>query len=287
MKKSLSNLPKKKQAELKLIKDIILEKTPNAELIILFGSYARGDYKEKKDLKRNRKSGHVSDYDILVVTKDKKTASNTGLWTKITKQCDKLKLSTHSRIIAHDIQFVNIQLAQDQYFFADIKKEGCLLYDSGRCKLAAKRRLKPLEKQRIAKDHFDKWFTSAKDAYLGYEMFLRKRKYNWSAFNLHQAAEHSYKAILLVFTNYNPNEHYLSMLSRMSEKYDRSLRNVFPRKTDEQKDLFDLLDYAYIGGRYDPNYKITKKQLEYLAGRVKLLQKLTKKICTEKIKTFV
>lgn len=35
-----------------------------------------------------------------------------------------------------------------------------------------------------------------------------------------------------------------------------------------------------------PSCQITKKQLEYLAGRVKKLQRLTKKICTEKIESF-
>jgi len=259
MKESLAYLPEHKRTELKLIVQTIRDVVKEAQIIILYGSYARGDYKEQKDLAPDRKSGHVSDYDILVVTAEKKTAANTSLWRNITKKCDKLNLSTHVRIIAHDIQHVNIQLAEGQYFFADIKKEGSLLYDSGNYKLARKRKLKPAEQKRIAQDHFAKWFKSAQDAYLGYEMFLEKRKYNWAAFNLHQAAEHSYKAILLVFTGYNPNEHYLMVLGHMAGKHDRALRDIFPTKTAEQEELFNLLDYAYIGARYDPDYKITKK----------------------------
>ena len=286
MKKSLAYLPKLKQDELKLIVEKIRERI-GPEMIILYGSYARGDYKEQKDLASDRKSGHVSDYDILVVTAEKKTAGNTSLWNTITKKCDKLKLSTHVRIIAHDIQYLNIQLAEGQYFFADIKKEGCMLYDSGNYKLARKRKLKPAEQKRIAQDHFDKWFKSAKDFYFGYEVYLKSRKYNIAAFNLHQATEHSYKAILLVFTGYNPNEHYLMILGHMAGKHDRGLRDIFPRKTEEQEELFNLLDYAYIGARYDPNYKITKQQLEYLAEHVRKLQRLTKKICKEKIESFV
>jgi predicted transcriptional regulator len=56
--------------------------------------------------------------------------------------------------------------------------------------------------------------------------------------------------------------------------------------TDEQKKCFDLLNEAYVRARYDSGYKITKEQLEYLAERVKVLQKLTKKICEDKIKSF-
>jgi hypothetical protein len=51
--------------------------------------------------------------------------------------------------------------------------------------------------------------------------------------------------------------------------------------------LFLLLDYTYIGTRYDLDYKITKKQLEYLAKCVRKLQRLTKKICKDKIEGFV
>ena len=41
-----------------------------------------------------------------------------------------------------------------------------------------------------------------------------------------------------------------------------------------------------IDARYKKDYKITKKQLEYLAERVKELQRLTKKICGAKIESF-
>lgn len=287
MKKSLTHLPKTKRDELARITDTIHKTAPGTEMIILYGSYARGDYKEQKDLAPDRKSGHISDYDILAVTADKKTASDTTLWNNITKKCDKLKLSTHVRIITHDIQFLNIQLAQGQYFFSDIKKEGYMLYDSGNYKLARKRKLKPAEQKRIAQDHFDKWFKTSKDFYVTYEFHLKKRLYNLAAFDLHQATEHAYKAILLVFTDYNPHEHYLFILGHMAGKHDRALRNIFPKETAEQEELFKLLDYAYIGARYDPDYKITKKQLEQLAPCVKKLHELTKKICNEKINSFV
>jgi predicted nucleotidyltransferase len=42
MKTTLSHLPQTKQDQLKALTQIILDKVP-AEMIILFGSYARGD----------------------------------------------------------------------------------------------------------------------------------------------------------------------------------------------------------------------------------------------------
>ncbi len=119
-----------------------------------------------------------------------------------------------------------------------------------------------------------------------FENALRDKSFNEAAFSLHQATERSYKAILLVFTEYNPNEHYLLILGHMAGKHDRGLREVFPMETAEQEELFNLLDYAYIGARYDPDYKITKQQLEQLAPCVKKLHEVTKKICLAKIERF-
>lgn len=61
---------------------------------------------------------------------------------------------------------------------------------------------------------------------------------------------------------------------------------VFPRKTKEEKRLFNLLNRAYIDARYKKSYKITKEELEYLSGRVTKLMKLTEDICKERIKSI-
>jgi predicted nucleotidyltransferase len=72
MKKSLTHLPQHKQDELELIKDVILEKIPDVRIIVLFGSYARGDWVE--DIHTEGHTTHVyeSDFDILVATKTKR-----------------------------------------------------------------------------------------------------------------------------------------------------------------------------------------------------------------------
>jgi predicted nucleotidyltransferase len=81
MKTSLSHLPQNKQDQLKALIKIVLDKVP-AEMIILFGSYARGDWVEDYQ----EKYEYVSDFDILIVTKDKNSAKqgsrNGGSWTR-------------------------------------------------------------------------------------------------------------------------------------------------------------------------------------------------------------
>ncbi len=50
---------------------------------------------------------------------------------------------------------------------------------------------------------------------------------------------------------------------------------------------YTLNAIRYFSDCCKKSYRITKKQLEYLAKRVKLLQRLTNKICKEKIESFV
>ncbi|MDD5599679.1 MAG: HEPN domain-containing protein [Victivallaceae bacterium] len=256
MKNSLSHLPKHKREELERAVSVIREMCDDVEMIILFGSYARGSYKEETGLKPDKKSGHRSDYDILVVTGKKATAVDIGLWREIARKCDSAGLSADVRIITHDIQELNIKLAEGQYFYSDIRKEGCLLYDSGIFKLARKRKLKPEEQKRIAKDYFEQWFESANEFFGQYESALDKLWLKNAAFQLHQAAEHSYKTVLLVFTNYSPHEHLLALLGKMASGHDSGFKDIFPQDTREEQRLFDLLEYAYIGARYDPAYGI-------------------------------
>ncbi len=286
MKKTPAHLPDDKQNELKRIVSVVRDRCEDVEMIVLFGSYARGDYKEEADLKPERKSGHKSDYDILVVTGEKKTAIDTGLWQTVAKECDNAGLSTHVRIVAHDIQELNIKLAEGQYFYSDVIEEGCLLHDSGRFKLAGKRKLKPEEEKRIAQDYFDHWFERATGFWGYYEFDIQRKQYALAAFQLHQATESAFKTICLVFTHYNPNEHLLGLLCDMAAEHDAALSGIFPKETREERRRFESLDYAYIGARYDPDYRISKEDLEYLSARVKHLLDLTEKICKAKIESF-
>ncbi len=287
MKHSLRHLPKLKQNEIQSIALTIRSNCKTVEKIILFGSYARGTYKEAKDLKPNRKSGHISDYDILVVTTKKEVALDSNLWGDISDQLKKLNLSAHTRIITHDIKALNNKLGEGQYFYSDIKKEGILIYDTRKSKLIRKRKLKEIERQRIAREYFNHWFESAEEFFVDYKNAFKRKSYKKSAFYLHQTAESAYKAILLVFTNYNPNEHFLAILSDDSEHFCPDLKLLLPHDTKSQRDRFKLLEYAYIGARYDPNYNISKEDLEILAKDVAKLLHLTKKICEEKIENFV
>ncbi len=286
MKKSLRHLPKHKRDELKRVTEIIRDECPTVLMIVLFGSHARGDWVEDRHFEDNILHEYMSDFDILVIVRSYKIANSLDTWRRAEARAHRL-VHTWTNLIVESSERVNKALARGQYFFSDIKKEGVLLYDSGEFQLARPRKLDPRERRGLARAHFEQWFTSARQFYGSSEVNLRKRWYKLAAFELHQAVERFYAAVLLVFTNYKPRIHDLEKLSRMVAGQDPAFLTVFPKATPEEKECFDLLRRAYVEARYNPAYKITKAQLEYLAERVRKLQRLTKKICEAKIESYL
>ncbi|MDD5597068.1 MAG: HEPN domain-containing protein [Victivallaceae bacterium] len=287
MKKSLSHLPEEKQDELRAVTEIITEMI-DAEFIILFGSYARGDWVEDKYVGNDGiLYEYKSDYDLLIVVKDLAKYRYKGYRDKITgKILRMLHRDIYLSIIMHSVDEVKAAIKRGNYFFCDIKKEGIQLYSSRRFRLPAVKELKPKQRLSNAKRNFTDWFESANEFYWGYESYFNRKSYKIAAFQLHQATENFYHTVVLVFTGYKPKLHDLEILGIQVDRLSPEFKGIFPKNTDEEKRLFKLLKQAYIRARYDMGYTITQEELEYLAERVKLLQAITEKVCEEKIKSL-
>jgi uncharacterized protein len=286
MKNSLEHLPKEKIDRLERVVSVIREMCDDVEMIILFGSHARGNYRDEEDLLPERKSGAVSDYDILVICRDKDIAINHSLWHKISDCCNGLDYTIPFRIIVHDIKYIKKRLKEIHFFFSDIVKEGCLLYTSGKYELNVGKELTSEQQIKVAKEHFKHWFEKAQGFFKHFTYAFTDKDWSIAAFLLHQAAESSYKALLLVFTNYCPHDHYLDSANRQTREILPEMEEIFLCKTKADEELFKLFDYSYIGARYDSKFEISKKDLDYLSSRVKLLLELTEKLCNEKIKNL-
>ncbi len=171
--------------------------------------------------------------------------------------------------------------------FSNVKKEGILLYDSKNFKLVRRRKLNPQERARIAEDDFKYWIKSAKEFYKQYVNGFKDRFYNNAAFQLHQATEHAYTAILLVFTGYKPKTHKLTTLGKRCACHKPTFLTIFPKTTPNEERMFKLLVKAYVDARYKPSNRISKKELEYLGERVKKLHGLVKRLCKKKIEDYM
>lgn len=281
MKTTLSHLPQTKQDQLKALTRIILDKVPT-EMIILFGSYARGDWVEDYQ----EKYEYVSDFDILIITKDKNSAKQVKKSRELDKELMNNAEITRTSIIYHSIGFVNDKIERNYYFFVDILKEGILLFDSGNFSLSEPKNLNPAQRIEKSTEEFEHWFESASNFFLSYQDTFNRANFKEAAFLLHQTVERFYSAVLLVFTDYKPRIHDIEILGNQVEKLNTNFATVFPRTTAEEDRLFILLKKAYIDARYNKNFRIEKEELEYLGSRVALLRDLTERICRERIAGF-
>lgn len=296
MRTDIDHLPTAKQRDLERIVRILFEefeaalksatqpwkKAGRILKIILYGSYARGDWVD------DRVGGYVSDYDILIVVNDERLTDPVDYWSAADDRLMReltisRTLSAPVNFIVHTLTDLNEQLERGRPFFADIAKQGIALYEAEGFALASPRLL-PAEEERAEADrHFKKWFPSA-EAFRASSQFLAERgNLNEAAFNLHQAVERLYHCILLVLTLYSPKSHKLNFLRSLAEDAEPRLIQAWPRSTKIDRRCFELLRQAYVNARYSPEYEISERELHWLQKRAGELQELVETISMERI----
>jgi predicted nucleotidyltransferase/HEPN domain-containing protein len=296
MKSSLDHLPEGKRRELAFVVEAIREgfafsiarrtmpKLRGGRLlkIILFGSYARGDWVE------DPVGRYFSDYDLLVVVDREELTDVPEFWAKTEERLlDELAAGTRLRtpvsLIYHSLEDVNEKLRLGRYFFIDIVRDGILLFEEPGFPFVEPQPLSPEEALRETQEYFEAWSESS-------DRFLRNAQDNiargWlneAAFLLHQATERFYHCLFLVRTLYSPKTHNLNQLRALTEAVEPRLKEVWPRGTKFERRCYELLREAYVKARYSRHYRITDEQLAWLSGRVELLQRIVREVCEERI----
>ncbi len=87
----------------------------------------------------------------------------------------------------------------------------------------------------------------------------------------------------MVFILYGHKSHNLSELMNATKKYAPEIFKALPRDTPEEKRLFDLLQRAYIESRYNPDFEVTKEDIDALIPKVEQLRDIVEKVCRERI----
>lgn len=290
MKKSIKRLPKRTQEELTVLLDLVRKSIGNCQMIILFGSYARGNYVLwDSKIEFGVQTSYQSDYDILIVINGAAKPVEEKLKRITNKYHDFFANRRHAfpQFVVEHINTVNRYLEVNRYFFTDIVKEGIMLYDSGKYKLGKPRQLSFKEIRDIAQKEFDELYPYVCGLLEGVkEFYLPKKQNKISAFLLHQTCEKLYNCILMVFTNYRPKNHRIQDLGGQVKRFSMELATVFPQNTENEKVCFDLLCRSYIEARYNKDFTISQEQLEYLISRAELLKDITGRLCTEKIAEY-
>jgi predicted nucleotidyltransferase/HEPN domain-containing protein len=299
MKRSLDHLPEGKRRELHFVLEVIQEGFAKAIAhrtqprfrsgkllkIILFGSYARGDWVDDPI------GRYHSDYDLLVVVDHEDLTDVPEFWAKtedrLLEELSAAKaLRTPVSIIYHGIADVNEKLQLGRYFFMDIVREGIVLHEEPGYPLAEPRPLSPDEALRESREYYDEWFASAGEFLDDFRSNLERGRLKKAAFELHQATERFYHCLILVRTLYSPRTHSLNRLRKLAEEQEPRLVEVWPRDSKFERRSYELLRAAYVKARYSRHYRITAEELEWLGSRIDRLQALVRVLCEERIEAL-
>src|SRR5690606_34772003 len=219
MKTSLEHLPAYKREELARVVELILA-AGKPEILILFGSHARGDWVEDRRVEGNHITEYRSDYDLYALTRIAKHCDRLLLEPSLRRRFDEVSRTPVS-LIADTVKHFNESLERGRYFYVDVYKEGIVLHNSGRYALSAPRELSREEQWEEANANYDYWFDRAESFFRMYQAMLEQDRITRSAFQLHQAVEHCTTTILLVLTGYTPKGHDIARRLQQCAGYDR------------------------------------------------------------------
>ncbi|PIO44386.1 HEPN domain-containing protein, partial [Phyllobacterium zundukense] len=190
-------------------------------------------------------------------------------------------VTTQIGFIVHSRREVNTALKEGQYFFSDIRREGIVLYELDDEPLAEPRPLSPIDEFQIAQRHFQNRYAASIGFLDASSYVLSRGRPKHAAFELHQAIENAYSALLLTLTNYGPASHNLNFLRTLAEGRDRRLAEAWPRDQQRYRAWFNTINEAYVKARYSEHYEISEEALVWLGERTQVLHELVETICKE------
>lgn len=295
MRRDLEHLPEAARAELREVVRIVFGEFEDALAgrnaphrkagrilkIILFGSYARGDWVADPI------GRYFSDFDILVVVNHDELVDG-EYWSlaedRLVREHDAGdSVVTPVNLIVHSLADIDRQLKRGRPFFTDIVRDGIVLYEAPNHPFVRPKPLSPEASRVEAMTYFDEWLPSAKKRY-DIAQYSREKGYlKDAAFDLHQASERLYHCVLLVFTLYSTKSHKLNFLRSRAESLSSSLIDAWPRRSRFEQRCFELLRRAYVEARYSPHYQITPDELDWLVDRVGVLLELGEAACRARL----
>jgi len=297
MRSDLTHLPGGKRRELERVIEIFFQgfrevtqdatgrrKTGRILKVILFGSYARGDWVDAP-FDSNQ---YISDYDILVIVNQKELTDRARYWEETEQRLhDAYQVEKFIRapvnFLVHSLQQVNDGLSHGRLLFMEIAKDGVALYESDDRALAEPKPKTPAQAYVAAKDYFDDKFPAAMRWFEGAEFFQEKGYFSNAAFLLHQTTETLYKSVLLTLTFYAPRNPDVLALRSMAEGLDQRLFDAWPRGTHAERARYQKLKDAYRKGQHSKHFEISAEELDWLRVRIQILGERVHAVCTDRI----
>lgn len=213
-------------------------------------------------------------FDILIITRLEEKFKDHEVLDRISQlNSESIRLTP----VIHNIKAVQEAIQKGSRFFTTVCKNGILLYGEVKPEVGF------VEKVSLKSDdsHWSHHFGLANQFLSGAGYYLSNAQPSLSVFMLHQATEHACIAIIHACLGYRSTTHNLNRLLALIENISLELSGLFPRQTEAERELFNLLVHAYGDVRYRQSFTIPPEQAKVLFERVKELISVTERIHLE------
>ncbi|WP_149524391.1 HEPN domain-containing protein [Sphingobacterium hotanense] len=285
----LSHLPIDKQNDILKILEIIKE-VAVPEKVILFGSFARGDWVDDEYVENGATYTYRSDFDFLVVTRDSKL-----LELEIKNRIENRTRSSRHPVnpLVHDLKHINYGLERGQYFFKSIIESGILLFDTKSFDFVKSRALSIEEQREQALCYYNNWIESGvrllRIAEVAFDISLEEDlAMNEVLFLLHQTAEKFYAGLGLIYNGYKPKTHSIKEYRNYTKEISEEINKIFlyPESSSKEEELFEILQKSYIDARYKQDFYVNKADVKSILEKIQILKVLTIKYSLKKLNSI-
>lgn len=243
-------------------------KAVNPEMIFLLGAVVY--HRSIKSIFQTSAVGsqYMSNYIVLVLLENLNNKEPHEWQDKIENQ----GIPVTSIVLS--VYTFNEWLKAGHRFAINVQQSAEILYDSGSLQLQASHTATPHDEQIGIEKYWRDGITRAKEFLAGSELYRIRKQFAMAAFMLHQSAEQSLHTLLKVGTGYHANTHNIDRLLRYAGLVSDQLSDLFPQKTEADKQLFQLLQKAYSDARYKADYTINYDQLLCLTEKVRCMHEV-------------
>lgn len=208
------------------------------------------------------------EYDLLILVKDNHNRPNEEFESLIhNRSADTVPVNA----TVFKLSKVNEMILNGNYFFSTFCIPEKLIYDAGRIPLESTLAKHDLPRLKVLNQIHAGMMEKAKGFLAGAVNFYESREFSLCGFMLHQVVEHGLNSLLQPLMQFRLQTHNLHKLMRISRRLSLEIFNFFPRDTDSEIRLFQLLQKAYIHARYKDTFELKEEDAAILLERIKLL----------------
>lgn len=190
-------------------------------------------------------------------------------------------------IVVHGLEIVINAIQKGSRFFTSVCRDGIQLYAGSGLRLnVAYPDLDPAVTFSKARKHFDHRFGMAWGFQESACTSLDNNMYNNCMFELHQSVEQACIAVIRVYMAYRSEMHNLARLLNLCKCFSDGQIELFPKRTEEDERLFQILAKSYSDARYKDEYKVYDEDATELCIRVQEFCELIKRLCKERLADY-